>query len=73
MLDGKDATLTAIGEAAEIAAFHSKGQSADKIPVDFTRIRFVKKPQGSQPGKCIYTDQQTLYVKPRVPVSTGSS
>lgn len=73
VLDGKEPTLAAIGDAAGIAAFHSKGRGADKIPVDYTRIRFVKKPQGSQPGKCIYTDQQTLYVKPQVPKSTVSS
>jgi predicted ribosome quality control (RQC) complex YloA/Tae2 family protein len=32
--------------------------------VDFTRVKFVKKPNGAKPGMVIFTNQQTLYVKP---------
>jgi len=72
-VDGKEPTENAIFQAAAIAAYHSKGKASDNVPVDYTRIRYVKKPQGAKPGKCIYTEQKTLYVTPSIPQSTESS
>jgi len=72
-VEGNEPTDNAIREAAAIAAFHSKGKDSDNVPVDYTRIRYVKKPQGAKPGKCIYTEQKTIYVMPGVPQSTESS
>ncbi|MBP5166823.1 MAG: DUF814 domain-containing protein, partial [Oscillospiraceae bacterium] len=54
-------TVTA---AAHIAAYYSKGRSSANVPVDFTRVRYVKKPSGARAGMVIYTDQKTLYVTP---------
>jgi predicted ribosome quality control (RQC) complex YloA/Tae2 family protein len=71
--EGKEPSESAIRQAAAIAAFHSKGNASDNVPVDYTRIRYVKKPQGAKPGKCIYTDQKTIYVTPSIPQSTESS
>lgn len=51
--------------AAELAAYHSKAKEAGKVPVDFTKIRYVSKPQGSKPGMVIYTNQQTMFVAPK--------
>ncbi|MEA5092484.1 putative protein YloA [bioreactor metagenome] len=50
--------------AARLAAFYSKGKTAEQVPVDYTQKRFVKKPNGAKPGFVIYTEQKTLYVKP---------
>ncbi len=50
--------------AARIAAAFSKGKNADRVPVDYTEKRFVRKPGGAKPGFVIFTDQTTLYVKP---------
>lgn len=72
-VEGKEPTDNAIRQAAAIAAFHSKGKDSDNVPVDYTRIRYVKKPQGAKPGKCIYTEQKTIYITPEVPQSTRSS
>jgi predicted ribosome quality control (RQC) complex YloA/Tae2 family protein len=72
-VEGKEPTENAIRQAAAIAAFHSKGNASDNVPVDYTRVRYVKKPQGAKPGKCIYTEQKTLYVTPSIPQSTESS
>jgi predicted ribosome quality control (RQC) complex YloA/Tae2 family protein len=72
-VEGKEPTENAIRQAAAIAAFHSKGNASDNVPVDYTRIRYVKKPQGAKPGKCIYTEQKTLYVTPSIPQSIESS
>ena len=51
---------TALNQAAVIAAYYSQGRGAGKIPVDYTMIRYVKKPSGSLPGKVVYTDYKTL-------------
>ena len=51
-------------QAAQLAATFSKGSQADKVPVDYTRRKYVKKPGGAKPGFVIYTHQQTLFVSP---------
>lgn len=56
-----DATLE---EAAVIAAYHSKGRSSSKVPVDYTRVRHVRKPGGAKPGMVIYETHETILVEP---------
>lgn len=50
--------------AAEITAFYSKACFSQNVPVDYTLIKYVKKPAKSAVGKVIYTDQHTLFVNP---------
>ncbi len=50
--------------AAEICAYYSNAKSGDKIPVDYTLKKFVKKPAGAPLGKVYYTEQKTLLVTP---------
>lgn len=56
-----------IYEAASIAAYHSKAQSSDNVPVDYVPVRYVKKPNGAKPGMVIFTHNQTVYVTPKLP------
>ncbi|MDF3001417.1 MAG: fibronectin/fibrinogen-binding protein, partial [Bacillota bacterium] len=65
--EGKGLTETAIFEAAAIAAYHSKGRDSENVPVDYTQVRHVKKPNGAKPGMVIFTDNRTVYVNPRLP------
>lgn len=51
-------------QAASLAAYYSQGREAGKVPVDYTQVRFVKKPSGSMPGKVIYTDYRTVMAVP---------
>jgi len=53
-----------IKEAAQIAAYYSKARDSENVPVDYTLIKYVKKPSGAKPGMVIYTHQKTIYVKP---------
>ena len=53
--------------AAQIAAHHSKGAGSANVPVDYTKVRYVKKPSGSKPGFVIFTHNRTLYVDPAIP------
>ena len=50
--------------AAEICAYYSDGRESDKIPVDYCKRKFVKKPNKSKAGFVIYTDYKTVLVKP---------
>ena len=51
--------------AAEICAYYSEAKSGDKIPVDYTQKKYVKKPPKSKYGAVIYTDYKTVYVTPQ--------
>lgn len=51
-------------QAAVIAAFYSKAKNSAQVPVDFTAIKNVKKPNGAKPGMVIYENYKTLYVTP---------
>ena len=59
--DGKEISDTAIMEAARIAAMHSKGKDSAQVPVDYTRVKNVSKPNGALPGKVIYVNYNTVY------------
>ena len=50
--------------AARIAAFYSKAKKSENVPVDYTQIRYVRKPRGSAAGFVTYKSQKTLYVDP---------
>ena len=51
-------------EAASLAAYFSQAQDSTKVPVDYTPVKFVKKPAGARPGMVIYTTYQTLLADP---------
>lgn len=53
-----------IQEAATLAAYFSKARGSASVPVDFTEVRHVKKPNGSKPGFVIYFEQKTVFVTP---------
>ncbi|OQX71775.1 MAG: hypothetical protein B6D62_01455 [Candidatus Cloacimonas sp. 4484_275] len=47
-----------------LAAYHSKAGKSSNVPVDYTQIRYVRKPKGSPAGYVTYTNQKTMYVDP---------
>ncbi len=50
--------------AARLAAKNSKAAASDNVPVDYTPIKYVKKPNGAKAGMVIYTTNKTVYVTP---------
>ncbi|MEK3974469.1 MULTISPECIES: NFACT RNA binding domain-containing protein [unclassified Psychrobacillus] len=54
----------ALSEAANLAAYYSKARESSSVPVDYTVVKQVKKPNGSKPGFVIYFEQTTLFVTP---------
>lgn len=51
-------------EAATLAAHYSKAKDSSKVPVDYTLVKNLKKPNGSNPGMVIYHTNYTMYVEP---------
>ena len=51
-------------EAASLAAYFSQAQDSTKVPVDYTPVKFVKKPAGAKPGMVVYTTYQTMLADP---------
>ena len=51
-------------KAASLAAYHSKGRSAGKVPVAYTRAKFVKKPKGAKPGLVTLSERKTVMATP---------
>ena len=62
--EGKSPTETAMTEAAQLAALHSRAKDSAQVPVDYTQIRNVSKPVGAKPGMVIYVNYKTIYVTP---------
>lgn len=56
-----DRTVT---EAMQLAAYYSQARDGQNVPVDYTTVKFVKKPAGAKPGMVIYTTYQTAVVTP---------
>jgi predicted ribosome quality control (RQC) complex YloA/Tae2 family protein len=64
VIRSKEPSEGAIHEAANLAAYFSKARNSSSVPVDYTKVRYVKKPSGAKPGFVIYDNQQTVYVTP---------
>ena len=64
MTDGETPPDTTIEEAAVIAAVNSRGRGSNLVPVDYCLARYVKKPAGAKPGKVIFTNYKTAFVRP---------
>ena len=62
--EGRAPDAGSIEEAAKLAAWFSQARDGKKVPVDYTPVKYVKKPAGAKPGMVVYTTYQTAYVDP---------
>lgn len=51
-------------EAALLAAYYSQARDGSNVPVDYTSVKFVKKPANAKPGMVFYEPYRTVYVTP---------
>ena len=63
-LEGGEADAQSLTEAAQLAAWFSQARDGSKVPVDYTPVKYVKKPAGARPGMVVYTTYQTAVVEP---------
>lgn len=62
--DGGEADEESILQAASLAAWFSQGRDGGKLAVDYTPVRYVKKPGGAKPGMVVYATYRTVTVTP---------
>ena len=62
--EGGEPDEVSVAQAAALAAWFSQGREAGKVPVDYTQVRYVKKPAGAKPGMVVYTTYQTMWAEP---------
>jgi len=61
---GNDVSEATLLEAANLAAYYSRGRNSANVAVDFTAVKNVKKPRGAKPGFVIYDNYNTVYITP---------
>lgn len=64
LCDGEEPAAEDFTEAAEIAAYFSKGCDGQNVEVDYTLVRNVKKPAIGKPGLVIYHTNWSCIVTP---------
>lgn len=62
--NGNEIEQDLINKCASLAAFYSKASSSSNVAVDYTFVRYVKKPSSAKPGMVIYTNYSTVNVHP---------
>lgn len=61
---GAEPDEISVDQVASLAAWFSQGREAGKVLVDFTPVKYVKKPAGAKPGMVVYTTYQTVMAQP---------
>ncbi|MDP2172768.1 MAG: NFACT RNA binding domain-containing protein, partial [Candidatus Cloacimonadaceae bacterium] len=60
----KEPTGETIRLCCSLAAWYSKAKFSTNVPVDYTQIRFVRKPRKSAPGYVTYSNHHTYFASP---------
>lgn len=64
--EGKELDDRSFEEAAALAAFYSKVKEQDKVEVDYTLRKNVKKPAGGAPGFVVYYTNYSMIAVPKI-------
>jgi len=56
---------TVIQEVASIAAYYSSARHSGTVPVNYTEIRYVRKPRKASPGQVLISNEKTIFVTPK--------
>ena len=65
LCEGEEPAAEDFTDAAEIAAFYSRAEGTERLEVDYTYARNVKKPPASHPGFVVYHTNWSCVVSPR--------
>lgn len=60
--EGEEMPNRVFEEAGRLAAFYSKGRGQEKVEIDYTLKKNVKKPSGSKPGFVVYYTNYSLII-----------
>ncbi|MEA2021828.1 MAG: NFACT RNA binding domain-containing protein, partial [Candidatus Caldatribacteriota bacterium] len=59
---GQTPPLDTLIEAANLAVYFSKAKNENKVQVDYTLKKYVKKPKKAKPGMVIYSQEKCLFI-----------
>lgn len=71
MCGGREVSEETLIFAATLAAENSAAAPGARVAVDYTPVKYVKKPNGAKPGMVIYSTNKTVYVTP--PTDKGAA
>ena len=60
--EGAELPDSAFEDAARLAAHYSKARGQDKVEIDYTEKKNVKKPNGSKPGFVVYYTNYSMII-----------
>lgn len=60
--NGQELPDTTFEEAARLAAYYSQNRGQDKVEIDYTEKKNVKKPAGSKPGFVVYYTNYSMMI-----------
>lgn len=60
--NGDDLPDSTFEEAAKLAAYYSKGRDQEKVEIDYTEKKNVKKPNGAKPGFVVYYTNYSMII-----------
>lgn len=63
-LDNFELSENVIRLASHLSAYFSKYSTSSSVPVDYTKVRYLKKIPGSKGYHVTYTNQKTMYIDP---------
>lgn len=64
--NGDELPDTTFEEAAKLAAFYSKGRANEKVEIDYTEKKNIKKAKGGKPGFVIYHTNYSMLIEPNI-------
>lgn len=64
--EGKEIPDRTFEEAGRLAAFYSKSREGEKVEIDYTEKKNVKKPAGGKPGFVVYYTNYSMMVSPDI-------
>lgn len=67
LTEGTEPSDAALEQSAAAAAYFSSAKNQPRTAVDYTRVKYVKKPQGARPGMVNYFEYKTALVAPALP------
>lgn len=62
--EGKEIPSTTLEDAANLAAYFSKGKNSNHVAVDYTQRKYVRKPKNAKTGMVIYENFKTIIIDP---------
>ncbi|MCL2718318.1 MAG: NFACT family protein [Lachnospiraceae bacterium] len=64
--EGKELPDRAYEEAAALAAYYSKGRDQEKVEIDYTERKNIKKPNAAKPGFVVYYTNYSMVIAPDI-------